>query len=97
MKPLLIYYDHFVLAVVCFDAKINFDDNAEFRQKEIFALEDNAESDPREVLAKKHDLNYIGMDGNIGCLGECSIVKKYFSWQRDSHYWDKMVMKPSYL
>ncbi|XP_033647817.1 succinate--CoA ligase [GDP-forming] subunit beta, mitochondrial-like [Asterias rubens] len=54
--------------VVCFDAKVNFDDNAEFRQKDIFALDDKNESDPREVEASKHNLNYIGMDGNIGCL-----------------------------
>ncbi|XP_077540410.1 succinyl-coenzyme A synthetase beta subunit, GDP-forming [Haemaphysalis longicornis] len=54
--------------VVCFDAKINFDDNAAFRQESIFAQEDTAESDPREVLASKHHLNYIGMDGNIACL-----------------------------
>ena len=55
--------------MVCFDAKVNFDDNAEFRQKDIFALDDKNESDPREVEASKHNLNYIGMDGNIGCLG----------------------------
>jgi len=54
--------------VVCFDAKINFDDNAAFRQKEVFAMEDNSESDPREVEAAADNLNYIGMDGNIGCL-----------------------------
>ncbi|KAG1681701.1 Succinate--CoA ligase [GDP-forming] subunit beta, mitochondrial [Nymphon striatum] len=56
--------------VVCFDAKINFDDNAKFRQKEIFALDDMAESDPREQEAAKYDINYIGMDGNIACLDE---------------------------
>lgn len=55
---------------MCFDAKINFDDNAAFRQKEIFAQEDFSESDPREVQASKHNLNYIGMDGNIACLGK---------------------------
>lgn len=54
--------------VVCFDAKINFDDNAHYRQQEIFDMEDNAESDPREIEAAKHNLNYIGMEGNIGCL-----------------------------
>lgn len=54
--------------VVCFDAKINFDDNAEFRQKEVFAMNDVSESDPREVEAASWNLNYIGMDGNIGCL-----------------------------
>ena len=42
---------------MCFDAKINFDDNAKFRQKEIFAQEDTFESDPREVEAAKSDLN----------------------------------------
>ena len=54
-----------------FDAKINFDDNASFRQKAVFALDDTTESDQREVEASKHSLNYIGMDGNIGCLGDC--------------------------
>ena len=58
-----------LFSVVCFDAKINFDDNAKFRQNEIFLQEDTMESDPREVEASKHNLNYIGMDGNIGCLG----------------------------
>lgn len=56
------------LLVICFDAKINFDDNAEFRQKAIFNERDVAEEDPREVEASKHHLNYIGMDGTIGCL-----------------------------
>ena len=55
--------------VVSVDAKIGFDDNAQFRQKEIFDLDDTTESDPREVEASKYNLNYIGMDGNIGCLG----------------------------
>ncbi|XP_043933899.1 succinate--CoA ligase [GDP-forming] subunit beta, mitochondrial isoform X2 [Protopterus annectens] len=54
--------------VVCFDAKINFDDNAEFRQKEIFAMDDTSESDPLETEAARHDLKYIGMDGNIACF-----------------------------
>lgn len=54
--------------VVCFDAKMNFDDNAAFRQKDIFAMDDTSESDKREVEAQKHNLNYIGMDGNIGCM-----------------------------
>lgn len=55
--------------VVSVDAKIGFDDNAQFRQKDIFATEDTTESDPREVEAAKYNLNYIGMTGNIGCLG----------------------------
>lgn len=53
--------------VVC-DAKINFDDNAEFRQKEIFVHRDRTQEDIREVEASKHDLNYIGLTGNIGCM-----------------------------
>lgn len=53
--------------VVC-DAKINFDDNAEFRQKAIHTLRDRSQEDPREVEAAKHDLNYIGLTGNIGCM-----------------------------
>lgn len=52
--------------VVAVDAKLNFDDNAKFRQQEIFACEDVSECDPREVEAAKYNLNYIGMTGNIG-------------------------------
>lgn len=54
--------------VYCVDAKINFDDNAAFRQKDIFAYRDATQEDPREVAAHKFELNYIGMDGNIGCM-----------------------------
>lgn len=53
--------------LVC-DGKINFDDNAEFRQKEIHELRDRTQEDPREVEAAKYDLNYIGLTGNIGCM-----------------------------
>lgn len=54
--------------VVCIDAKINFDDNANFRQKEIFEFRDTTEEDPREVKASEYNLNYIGMNGSIGCM-----------------------------
>nr|KAF6311268.1 succinate-CoA ligase GDP-forming subunit beta [Myotis myotis] len=54
--------------VVCFDAKINFDDNAEFRQKDIFAMDDGSENEPIENEAAKYDLKYIGLDGNIACF-----------------------------
>jgi len=50
------------------DAKLGFDDNAQFRQKAIFDMEDTTESDPREVEAASFNLNYVQMDGNIGCL-----------------------------
>jgi len=55
-------------AVVAVDAKIAFDDNAKYRQQQIFAEEDTTESDPREVDAASHNLTFIGMEGNIGCL-----------------------------
>ena len=54
--------------LVAADAKLNFDDNAEYRQKALFALRDHSQEDPREVAAGAHDLNYIGLDGNIGCM-----------------------------
>eukprot|EP00172_Hildenbrandia_rubra_P002893 Plantae.Rhodophyta-Hildenbrandia_rubra.ctg41214.p1 GENE.Plantae.Rhodophyta-Hildenbrandia_rubra.ctg41214~~Plantae.Rhodophyta-Hildenbrandia_rubra.ctg41214.p1 ORF type:complete len:440 (-),score=120.49 Plantae.Rhodophyta-Hildenbrandia_rubra.ctg41214:235-1554(-) len=54
--------------VMCVDAKIKFDDNAEFRQKEIFDMRDTSQEDPRELKADKVGLNYIGLDGNIGCM-----------------------------
>ena len=50
------------------DAKIGFDDNAEFRHKDIFDQRDHTQEDPREVAAAKWDLNYIGLDGSIGCM-----------------------------
>jgi len=51
------------------DAKLNFDDNAEYRQKDVFDLRDPSQEDEREVAASKFNLNYIGLDGSIGCLG----------------------------
>jgi succinyl-CoA synthetase beta subunit len=54
--------------VVALDSKINFDDNALFRHPDIAALRDLDEEDPAEVEASKHDLNYIQLEGNIGCL-----------------------------
>ncbi|XP_045513468.1 succinate--CoA ligase [GDP-forming] subunit beta, mitochondrial [Pieris brassicae] len=54
--------------VVAVDAKINFDDNAQFRQKDIFALDDVSGVDPREVEATSLNLTYIDMDGSIGCM-----------------------------
>ncbi|KAK9710116.1 succinate--CoA ligase beta chain [Basidiobolus ranarum] len=54
--------------VLCMDAKFNFDENAEFRHKDIFELRDTTQEDEREVLAAKHNLNYIGLEGSIGCL-----------------------------
>jgi len=54
--------------VVALDSKITFDDNALFRHPDIAALRDLDEEDPAEVAASKHDLNYIQLDGDIGCL-----------------------------
>ena len=70
---LLVHTCYNVYLVLCYDAKVNFDDNAKFRQQKIFEMEDESELDPREVIAAQHHLNYIGMDGNIGCLGTSSI------------------------
>lgn len=53
--------------IVC-DAKVGFDDNAFFRQKEIFDQRDESQEDPRDVEAAKWDLNYIGLDGSIACM-----------------------------
>ena len=54
--------------VVSVDAKLDFDENAEFRQKKIFDMKDTSEIDPKEIEAAKYHLNYVAMDGNIGCL-----------------------------
>jgi len=53
---------------IALDAKVNFDDNALFRHPEYAALRDVDEEDPLEVEAGKHDLNYIKLDGNVGCM-----------------------------
>jgi succinyl-CoA synthetase beta subunit len=54
--------------IIVADAKINFDDNSAFRQNDIFSKRDFTQEDPREVEASKHDLNYIGLEGTIGCM-----------------------------
>jgi len=54
--------------VIALDAKLNFDSNALFRHPELVAMRDLDEEDPAEVEASKHDLNYIQLEGNIGCL-----------------------------
>lgn len=54
--------------VMALDAKMNFDDNALFRQPDVSELRDEDEEDPAELEAAKHDLNYIKLDGNIGCM-----------------------------
>ncbi|CAO3436627.1 ADP-forming succinate--CoA ligase subunit beta [Azospirillum endophyticum] len=54
--------------ILALDAKMNFDDNALFRHKDVAALRDEAEEDPAEIEAAKHELNYVKLDGNIGCM-----------------------------
>jgi succinyl-CoA synthetase beta subunit len=54
--------------VIALDAKMGFDDNALFRHKDIIEMRDIAEEEPLEVEASKYDLNYIKLDGNIGCM-----------------------------
>ena len=65
INPLVETEDGRLLAL---DAKINFDDNALMRHPELAALRDAAEEDPMEYRASQYDLNYIRLDGNIGCL-----------------------------
>lgn len=65
INPLVVTTDDRVCAL---DAKFNFDDNALYRHPEIMEMRDETEEDPREVEADKYDLNYIGLDGNIGCM-----------------------------
>src|SRR6201996_2994348 len=54
--------------VVALDAKVSFDDNALFRHPELEKLRDEAEEDPKELEAAKFELNYVALDGNIGCM-----------------------------
>ncbi len=54
--------------IVALDAKVSFDDNALFRHKDLEALRDDSEMDPKELEAVKHDLNYVALDGEIGCM-----------------------------
>jgi len=54
--------------MIALDAKMNFDDNSLFRHKDILELRDTDEEDPLEVEASKYDLNYIKLDGNVGCM-----------------------------
>ena len=65
INPLVVTTEGNLLAL---DAKINFDDNGLFRHPEIAALRDEDEEDPLETRASKADLNYVRMDGNIGCM-----------------------------
>jgi len=65
INPLILTGDGDVVAL---DAKMNFDENALFRHPDIVEMRDLDEEDPVEVEASKHDLSYISLDGNIGCL-----------------------------
>ena len=65
INPLVTTGDGQVLAL---DAKLNFDDNALFRHKDIVELRDLEEEDPKEIEASKYDLSYIALDGDIGCM-----------------------------
>jgi succinyl-CoA synthetase beta subunit len=65
INPLVVLKSGDVMAL---DAKVNFDDNADFRHKEWEELRDTDEEDPAELAAKKVGLNYVSLDGNVGCL-----------------------------
>ncbi|MBB5323689.1 succinyl-CoA synthetase beta subunit [Anoxybacillus tepidamans] len=65
INPLVVTGDGKVMAL---DAKLNFDSNALYRHKDVLEYRDLDEEDPKEVEASKYDLNYIALDGNIGCM-----------------------------
>ena len=65
INPLVVTGDGEVMAL---DAKLNFDENALYRHKDIVAYRDLEEEDPKEIEASKYDLSYISLDGNIGCM-----------------------------
>ena len=65
INPLVVCQDGTLIAL---DAKVNLDDNALYRHPDLLALRDTSQEDAREVAAKEHDLNYISLDGNIGCM-----------------------------
>jgi succinyl-CoA synthetase beta subunit len=65
INPLVITKDK---KLVCLDAKVDFDNNALFLHRNIAALRDETEEDPKEIEASKYDLNYIALDGAIGCM-----------------------------
>ena len=65
INPLILTQEN---KIICLDAKMSFDDNALFRHPEILDLRDLNEEDPAEVEASKHNLAYIKLDGNIGCM-----------------------------
>ena len=54
--------------IIALDAKVSFDDNALYRHKDVEAMRDESEEDPAEIEAGKHSLNYVKLDGNIGCM-----------------------------
>ena len=65
INPLVVTKDDRILAL---DAKMSFDDNAMFRQREVSAMRDSSQEDPREATAAEDNLNYVGLDGDIGCI-----------------------------
>jgi len=65
INPLVVTKDDRVLAL---DAKMSFDDNALFRRSNVSDMRDHSQEDPREVQAAEHNLNYVGLEGNIGCI-----------------------------
>ena len=58
------------LLVYCMDVKMNIDDNSKWRQPKLFEMRDYSQEDPKEVEAIAYDLNYIKLDGSIGCVGK---------------------------
>jgi succinyl-CoA synthetase beta subunit len=65
INPLVLTADN---EVIVLDAKMNFDDNALYRQPEVSSMRDESEEDEKETIAKNYDLSYVALEGNIGCM-----------------------------
>src|SRR5262249_40548336 len=65
INPLIVTKDD---KLICLDAKMGFDDNALYRHPDIVALRDFSEEDEKEIEASKYDLNYVALDGTLGCM-----------------------------
>ena len=75
INPLVVTADNRIVAL---DAKMNFDDNALYRHRDMEELRDDDEQDAAELEAQRHDLNYVKLDGKIGCM----VNGEVWQWQR---------------
>ncbi|GIS26616.1 MAG: hypothetical protein CM15mP127_09890 [Gammaproteobacteria bacterium] len=85
----------------CLDAKVNLDSNALFRQSNLANMRDLSQEDPQECEASNHDLSYVSLDGNIGCMvngaglamGTMDTIKFYGASQQIFLMWEVLQLK----